>query len=166
VVAVEGAREHALFVKVFVRYGDDEITPRPHHAQPILQTFAGVTQMFQAVTAVDKIELAIRHANQKLGIAVLDVPGTHILHPTKKLPVENKRIGLAADVESPSRKVARGEVHIGQAPRNGLAALFHKNSGAILRNMVRAATTSMTTLTSPRNEGTGPHMPVRVWTAV
>ena len=74
--------------------------------------------MFQAVTAVHKIELTIAKAAHELSISISLVPGPHAFHLTEEFLIKRQRIRPPAYVDPVTDEVSPYEIRVREAASN------------------------------------------------
>ena len=85
--------------------------------------------MFQAMAAMDEIEVIVGHITHELSVAVLPVPCSHAGDSTEKLLIESQGIRLTPDVDAIPDEVSPREIGVGEPPSDGFAAFLHMISG-------------------------------------
>src|ERR1700722_20249756 len=81
--------------------------------------------MFQAMTAVNEIELIVGYPIHHLSVAIFPVPCANAPHFAKELLIKRQGIRLATNVDAVADEIATCEIGVGQAPRNRLTAFLH-----------------------------------------
>ena len=85
--------------------------------------------MFQAMAAMDEIEVIVGHITHELSVAVFPVPSSHTVDSTEKFPIKSQGVRLTPDVDAVPDEVSPCEIGVGEPPSDGFAAFLHMISG-------------------------------------
>ena len=69
-----------MFIKIFIRNGNDQITAGFKYSDPVLQRNIHVYHMLQAMTRMNEVEMVIRHSLHVLGVSISNIPDLDFLH--------------------------------------------------------------------------------------